>query len=94
MASLVGISSTALLGLSLVQPHASSLHGPLSTLLTMQAKSALANLRAAVDALIVIPNDKLLTGEGVTRVRMGDRIGFHRVWAISSRLLHRWLGHY
>lgn len=30
----------------------------------MQARTALQNLRSAVDTLIVIPNDRLLTGEG------------------------------
>ena len=34
---------------------------------TLQARTALANLRAAVDTLIVIPNDRLLTGAAATR---------------------------
>lgn len=52
----------------------------------LQARAALQNLRAAVDTLIVIPNDRLLTGViWVAALRKG--------WLLRAcaRVLH-WLG--
>lgn len=57
----------------------------------LQAKGALANLKAAVDTLIVIPNDRLLTSKLLTTFDGRHAVHVPQLWgARSARVYIHW----